>query len=478
MQDNISSLIEKFKSHFADSRYIYICNDPERALGLERIIPNFQIAHIDLSQYLDDFQRNGIKYFCWQEHEAEIPLRSSIKLIRSNQFLNFFNQEKDKKTYIQTFKISPAFQQSVSNLGATLVNTSADLNRMFEDKLSQYENLSALPISLPKGGIYQLDQIDYAALASQLGSKFVLQFNKGHTGMGTKFINSEQEFNEVKAQFPGRQIRVAQFIQGQAYTLNACVGSKGIYLGGLSKQITGDQNLTVYAGATIGNDWEYRKEINSDNLKQIENEVIIIGEAMRTKGYKGLFGIDLIIDMDGKAFIIEINARQPASIPMYTKMQLKLGQIPLSMIHVAEFCGIDYEIDQNEYNQINLAPLPYSQVFVRSFRDYTLEFPLRSGVYRLQGDNAAIDRISSEVKPDTIFLDEERDVALLFQKDGYCIDDIEQGGLLILTPAKNRKLVVNDELGRIQINSSAHLPDGQLLSWIRQALIAIKNYQS
>jgi len=478
MQDNLSSLLEKFKTHFASSRYIYICNDPERALGLEKVIPNYQVAHIDLSQYLDDFKSNGIKYFCWQEHEAEISLRSSIKLIRSDRFLDYYNLEKDKKTYIQTFKISPAFQQSVTNLGATLANTNAELNRMFEDKISQFENISALAITLPKGEIFSLDQIVYADLASQLGSKFVLQFNKGHTGMGTKFITNEQELNELKEQFPGRSVRVAQFIEGQAYTLNACVGSKGIYMGGLSKQITGDKDLTPFAGATIGNDFEYRKEINNDNLKQIENEVIIIGEAMRAKGYKGLFGIDLIIDTQGKVFIIEINARQPASIPMYTKMQLKLGQIPLSMIHVAEFCGIDYEIDQNTYNQINLAPLPYSQVFVRTFREYELEFPLRSGVYRLQGDNAAIDRVSSEVKPDTIFLDEERDMALLFQKDGYCIDDIEQGGLLILTPAKKRKLAVNDELGRIQINSSAHLPDGQLHHWIKQALIAIKNYQS
>jgi glutathione synthase/RimK-type ligase-like ATP-grasp enzyme len=478
MQDNLSSFIEKFNKHFSDSRYIYICNDPERALGLEKLIPNYQIAHIDLSQYLDDFNSNSIKYFCWQEHENTIPLRSSIKLIRSSQFLDYFNLEKDKKTYIQTFKISPAFQQSVANLGAVLVNTTAELNRMFEDKLSQYEILSKLAITLPKGGIYFLEQLDYGNLTSELGGKFVIQFNKGHTGMGTKFIKSEQDLNELKAQFPGRQVRIAQFIEGQAYTLNACVGANAIYIGGLSKQITGDKDLTPYEGATIGNDWEYRAEINNENIKQIENDVITIGEAMRAKGYRGLFGIDLIINGEGKAFIIEINARQPASIPMYTKMQLRSGQIPLAMIHIAEFCGIQYVLDQNSYNQTNLAPQPYSQIFVRSFKDYELEYPLRSGVYRLQGDNAAIDRVSSEVKPDTIFLDEERDVALLFQNDGYSIDDIDQGGLLILTPAKMRKLAVNDELGRIQVNSSAHLPTGQLLSWIREALIAIKNYQS
>ena len=63
MEDNLQSLKEKLNNKLKDSSYFYLCNDPERALGLEKIIPNYQIAHIDLSQYLDDLKSNGIKYF-------------------------------------------------------------------------------------------------------------------------------------------------------------------------------------------------------------------------------------------------------------------------------------------------------------------------------------------------------------------------------------------------------------------------------
>lgn len=478
MEDNLQSLKEKLNNKLKDSSYFYLCNDPERALGLEEIIPNYHIVHIDLSQYLDDLQSKGIKYYCWQEHLSHaVGYRSSIKLIRSSEFLEYFKQNSTQTNYIQTFKISPAFFKKVKELSAILVNTSSDLNRLFEDKLSQFNELQKLNISLPKGRSAYLGEMDHDTLSKEYGDKYVIQFNKGHTGSGTKFIEYEQQLIELKKDFPDRMVKVSEFIEGAPYTLNATVSSEGIFLGGLSRQITGIEALTPYLGATIGNDFTYREDL-VQGVEKIKEEAVIIGKAMRDKGYLGLFGLDLIVLPDGSFKIIEINARQPASIPMYTKMQLERGEIPLSLIHIAQFLGIEFNIDEGKYNDMGLSAYDHSQIFVRSFKEYMLEFPLRSGVYRLQGDNAAIDRVSSVVRPDTIFLDEEKDKPLTFQKDGYSIDDIKQGGLLILTPAKGRYLKVNDELGRMQIKGSAYLDHDRLHSYIIDSLIAIKNYQN
>lgn len=479
MEDTLKSLQGKFVNHFQNSSYYYFCNDPERALGLEKVIPNFHIIYIDKSQYTDSFEREKINHFCWQDHlpEGTETYRNSYKLLKSSEFEKYFLQTKSEVNYFQTFKISPAFAKKVADFGGVLVNTDASLNRKFEDKLSQFKELSALDISLPKGEIIEIENMSFLDFQKKYGEKFVIQFDRGHTGSGTNFIKDEETLENLKKEFPHREVRVAEFVQGVAYTFNAVVGSDNVYCGGLSRQITGVPELTINEGGTVGNDFFYRAELTK-GINNIISDAIKIGKHMQAAGYLGLFGLDLIIEPDGGHKIIEINARQPASIPLFTKMQLLNGQIPLAMIHTAEFAKIPYSINPNEYNVEAMSQMNFSQIFVRSFKDYTLEFPLKSGIYRLQGDNAAIDRASAVVRPNTIFLDEDRDKALLFQKEGYSIYDIQEGGFLLLTPYKGRVLKINDELGRIQITSSAYSQNGEINRWIIDSLVAIKNYQS
>jgi len=481
MEDTISSLLLKVNNNLDQAKFFYLSNDPERALGLEKLLKNYVVVHIDRSQYLDDLDRLKLPYFCWDQElkqgnntEPE-PFRSSLKLIKSPEFVKYFEANKLATNYFQTFKISPAFAMAVSALGGLPMNTQAQLNRLFEDKLSQYRELSQLNISLPRTQIAKLSEVTYQSLTAALGANFVVQFDRGHTGSGTVFINNEAELKQLQTQFPERPAKFCEFVTGAAYTLNACVGKKGIYLGGLSRQITGVPELTPEPGGTVGNDWNYRVDLRL-GTGQLAQEAVIIGEHMRIRGYLGLFGLDLVVLPDGTHKFIEINARQPASIPMYTKMQLKTGQIPLSLIHIAEFLNIDYQLSQQTYNLQALMPQEYSQVFIRAERDREIGIEVRAGVYRLQGDNAAVNRATAEVKPDTIFMDEERDQALLFQNDGYSLEDIETGGFLILTPASGRKIKTNEELARVQLPSGAYDEFGKLKMWIIQALTAIKNY--
>ena len=479
MEDTLQSLTQKFINFFSNSSFYYICNDPERALGLEKIIPNFHVIYIDKSSYTEIFEKEKINHFCWQDHlpEGALTYRNSYKLLKSLEFAKYFAQTKSEVNYFQTFKISPAFMKKVKDFGGVLINTDASLNRRFEDKLSQFREISNLGISMPKGEILEIEKINYMDFLKKYGDKFVIQFDRGHTGSGTVFVKDEKDLDILKEKFPQREVRVAEFVHGVAYTFNAVVGSKGIYCGGLSRQITGVPELTINEGGTVGNDFYYRAELIK-GIDQIIKDANLIGQSMQSAGYRGLFGLDIIIEPDGGHKIIEINARQPASIPFFTKIQIQNGQIPLSMIHIAEFSGIPYNIDPVKYSAEAMAPMEFSQIFVRSFKNYTLEFPLKSGIYRLQGDNAAIDRASAVVRPNTIFLDEDRDKALLFQKDGYSVNDIQTGGFLLLTPFKGRELKINDELGRIQIKGSAFNANGDLNGWIIDSLSAIKNYQS
>jgi len=55
-----------------------------------------------------------------------------------------------------------------------------------------------------------------------------------------------------------------------------------------------------------------------------------IKRAIYKKGYRGLFGIDAIIEkVSGKIYFIEVNTHQPASIPFEAKLHRKIGKVPL-----------------------------------------------------------------------------------------------------------------------------------------------------
>lgn len=477
MKDNLQSLLGKVNQKLENASLFYLSNDPEKSIGLEKRLINFHPVFIDDSQFIEYFKLNGLKHFSLKENNTAEVFRSSVKLIKSPEFLNYFNTNKRAVNYIQTFKISSPFAFQVEQLKAYSLNTSAQLNRTFEDKITQYQSISKLGIQLPKTVIGVFGELIYSDLVRQFGERFVVQFERGHTGSGTIFINNKDEFENIKKEFPARHVRVSEFLEGREYTINACVGKNGVYIGGLSVQITGIEGLAAFRGATIGNDWSYRQDF-VNGIEGLLDDVKKIGDDMRINGYKGLFGVDLIVLPTGAHRIIEINARQPASIPMYTKIQLLSEQIPLSLIHLAEFMGIEYDIDVNEYNLTNTRPQYYSQVFLRPLDNFVIQTEIKMGIYSLKGDS--IDNnatINNESKGNAIFLDEEKDKALSYVSSGFTINDIKNEGILLMTQKKGLLIKMNGELSRIQLSQSALDATGVLKPWIKEVLLAIKDHQ-
>ncbi len=106
---------------------------------------------------------------------------------------------------------------------------------------------------------------------------------------------------------------------GTRFTL----AGKKILCGNINVQLTGIQPFTVRPFATVGNDWAYpHKILNSAQKKSYEKIAKAVGEKLAKNGWKGLFGIDVIFEKStGKLFLIEINARQPASTSFESKLQ-------------------------------------------------------------------------------------------------------------------------------------------------------------
>jgi len=400
------------------STIFFVCTNPERALGLETELTNYHIICIDDSPILKTLTKN---IFCLSRETNDKIKRNSNSLLQHDLVQQYINKHTPDNTTpnIIVFKIAPNIERTIEKLGWNILNTTSELNHKFEHKISQYQILSKENIKFPKTIITKIGDTTYENLSQIFNNEFVLQFNRGHSGEGTLFINSAKQYIELTDKFPNREVRISEKIDGEAWTINACVTRYGVAIGGLSYQVTGLPLLTQHKGGTVGNDWTKSKELSPQVIESIINETNKIGKVMQSSRYKGLFGIDFIITSNNELYIIEVNARQIASIAMHNKLMLKNNQIPLSKLHIAEFLFksnqveqyqkfIGKEINENillQQNKEAIKPIQASQLILR----------------RMENSNSKRIKTNSGIYEDNIY-----------KKPGYSINDLENNNQYLL----------------------------------------------
>ncbi len=430
----------------------FICNDPERALGLEHIVEDFHIVCADDNPFLTNTLQKNIKFFSLAQKLKETnPIyRNSNKILQHEKVQEYIkkNTPKDIQPNILVFKVSLQIEKTCEKLGYKLLNTTSALNKKFELKISQYNSLKTLQTFFPKTIISTLSNTTFTNLKKELGDQMVLQYNRGHTGNSTVFIENEKNYTKEKKKFRNRLARIAQYIQGDVYTLNACITRFGIAYGGISYQITGVEGLTSKQGGTVGNDWKYPEKISEKNKRQLQEILKRLEKEMLPTGYKGMFGIDFIISPKQKIYLIEINARQPASTPMHTKLMLNEEFIPLQAFHLAEFLfkeNAPYIRFLNKYfqkglaesnisryieeqNKLAIIPVNASQLFFRNLQEKRKKVVknIEQGIYSYY--NGKLKKTG----------------------DGYNIQDIIADEYLVLAVKQEQFVSPDHEIARIQ----------------------------
>ena len=384
----------------------------------------------------------------------------------------YIEENSAKNNYFQTFKISSRFEKLVAGkmYGGEILNTSSELNKLFEEKISQYKELSGDGVQFPKTLIGLLGTLEYKKLKKEFGERLAIQFNRGHTGQGTVFVSNEDDLKTLQNVYPDREVRIAEFVKGIPYTINACVYMGKVYAGGLSYQLTGEKELTNFEGGTVGNDFSFREGFtdgdqdgaNSGTYNEIYKQAKLIGEKMALKGYVGLFGIDFILDESGKVIIIEINARQPASIPFHTKLQLEAKQIPLSMLHLMAFLDIRENIDPKDYSLQAMQPINASQVFKRNLTSspVLVDSEVKTGEYVIQSG------MSQTVEGKAYRLQNMEEMRLIYKNYAYNISQIAGNSILLLTQKQGKRVNPGNELMRIQTKQGVVANGGSLKTWI------------
>jgi len=454
--DDIKKIFKNIKTPI-----FYIANAADRGVGLENIISDYHIICVDYDDEVDYLQKAGAKIFCLEKEfgKKNLIFRNSAILLRQETTQKYIkkNTPPGAQAAVVVFKPSLAAEKIAQENNWKILNNPAELSKNLEDKFNFLFIAKSLRIRIPDAEMIDFGRLSYWELKKYY-DHFVVQLKSGYAGSSTYFIRSQDDYSKLmRVFFPnpdGKKnlmVKVSKFIHGIAATVNACVFGDNIYLGKPCFQITGEEICTNNHSTTCGNDWGALSlsDKAADEINEIGRK---IGNYLKNKGYKGIFGLDFVIsDKNNDVYLIEINPRFVASIPFYTKLEIKNSVFPMIALHFLDFLGVKCEINSltKEFFDKNIAAISGSQLVLRN-RERKICVPsgeMRSGVYRLKNDK--ID----------------------FLRYGYSPFDLKElNEFIILAASKGRKIKPENEAARIEslasfVSSDYHLTsDAELIA--------------
>jgi hypothetical protein len=272
---------------------------------------------------------------------------SVAKLSRSKKFVNSFKTD-SKRKFVMYSPLDPPYK---INPLAFLMN-SPTIAHAYENKRYFRDEFADL-IRMPEYEICYMSDLDkvsaYATLEEKYGA-FMLQDEESSGSKGTYAIKNIDEYiaavKSLKKYSRGRTIVVSKYVHGEPSSIQVCITKYGIFSGGIQKQLIDSQYLgntklegaNKWGGGEVGGDYP---DIVHHQTQEIAS---IVGSELASHGYKGVFGIDLIITPNNEVYSIEINARLTGYSHIISELQMKNGKIPFMLLHALELGNLNYEV--------------------------------------------------------------------------------------------------------------------------------------
>lgn len=251
-------------------------------------------------------------------------------------------------------------------------------------------------INLPEYVVKRLDDLDDEAFHELQASwgKLVIQEVESSGSKGTFIVDTLDKFhmamtNLRKISYSGTVV-VSKFIEGTSCSVQVCVTKYGIFTGGLQRQLvdspylcnTDLPDVSKWCGGELGGSYP---EILKHRTQEIAT---IVGSELASHGYRGIFGIDLIVTPQDEVYAIEINARLTGYTHILSDMQYAKRKIPFILLHTLELGNFKYEVDDAEsLPTMSSLDDAYSYLILANQVDgsQTMKMDIKNGIYRVDG---------------------------------------------------------------------------------------------
>lgn len=418
--------------------------DPYNFLVLDKLFDDFRIVTPLQQRWLKELPLNGqtssLNLKKVKTTEGVAPYVSTKK------FIELFASDSRRKFVLYSpldppYKINPlAFLMNSPTIAHAYEN-----KRYFRDEFSDL-------IRVPDYEIKYMNELDRAAsyrdLRERFGGAFMLQDEESSGSKGTYAIRDEDDYVDavkmLKKFSQGRSIVASQFIHGEVSSIQVCITRYGIFSGGIQRQLVDSKYLcnTKLKGATRWCGGEIGGEYPDIVQHQAQEIASVIGSELASHGYKGVFGVDLIVTPENEVYAIEINARLTGYSHIISDMQMLNGKIPFMLLHTLELNNARYEVTDSEaLPSIARYKKPASLLILnnQSNEDFVLKHHIKPGLYKMAGDRVEFIKPAftlKEVKTD--------DSMLIFCR--YNEGDVIQSGKRILKIMKLGKTMTKGDL--------------------------------
>jgi hypothetical protein len=131
--------------------------------------------------------------------------------------------------------------------------------------------------------------------------------------------------------------------------VEAVLTRNGTIVGPFMSELTGHRELTPYRGGWCGN--EMFPEVLTEDLRRKAGELVgRLGDRLSREGYRGFFGVDVLVDTDADDYLGELNPRISGASSITNVTAGAYADIPLFAFHLLEYFDVDFELDIDEIN--------------------------------------------------------------------------------------------------------------------------------
>ena len=378
--------------------------DPYNFLLYDKLFDDVRIITPRKQPWLKDV---GMKAQASSLNTTTTSEESPQRIFGSKKFTELFKSD-SKRKFVLYSPLDPPYK---INPLAYLMN-SPTIAHAYENKRYFRDEFADL-IRMPKYEIKYMNELDKAAAyrdLKDLFGSFVLQDEESSGSKGTYVIHNQDDYVDairaLKKFSRGRTIVVSEYVKGEVSSVQVCVTKYGVFSGGIQRQLVDSPYLcnlklegaTKWCGGEVGTDYP---DIVQHQAREMAT---VVGSELASHGYKGIFGIDLIVTPDNEVYAIEINARLTGYSHIISNLQLIEGKIPFMLLHTLELGNFNYEVEDLEaLPSSGTYKKPVSLLIVNNplDEDYVLKQYIKPGVYRLRGGE------------------------LKYVKPGYTLDDLK-----------------------------------------------------
>ncbi|MEU5425700.1 pyridoxal-dependent decarboxylase [Streptomyces olivoreticuli] len=155
-------------------------------------------------------------------------------------------------------------------------------------------------------------------------------------GRGTVLVDSPASLRACLDSWPDQPVKLSRYSPGISLTVTACAGPDRTVVSAVSHQLVGIPELAASWGTHCGNQLVHPHDLPGDLYEQARQAARRVGEVLRGRGFRGVFGLDLVAD-EGRLLAIEVNPRFQTVVSLVQATERAAGLLPSLGLHILAF---------------------------------------------------------------------------------------------------------------------------------------------